>query len=209
MGVKVRLDVCRRCHAPNLVPSGVDGNGRLVCHRCCGSLRPWTQSLHNNRLAAILAGAALVLYLPAMILPVMGIRQFGLTNEVGLVEGVVALMREGNALLGLILLSCSVFLPLAKIVALLLLSTRGPRIGASRRSHLFHLLEWTGRFSFLDVLLVAVLIAVVKVGDLVTVYMGSGLVAFTAVVFFTLMATWAFDSDTIWSEVDGRKRVKG
>jgi paraquat-inducible protein A len=83
---------------------------------------------------------------------------------------------------------------------LLLLSTRGPRIGAAKRSLLFHIIEWTGRFGFLDVMLVAVLIAALKVGDLVTVYMGPGLTAFALVVSLSLLSSWAFDTDSIWSQ---------
>jgi paraquat-inducible protein A len=161
-------------------------------------LRPWSRSFHNNRLAAVFALAGLLFYVPAMTLPLMGIRRFGLTNEVGLIDGVTSLMHHGSVLLGFVLLVCSVFLPLGKLVGLLILSTRGLSFAEHRRSLLFHLIELTGRFSILDVLLVAVLIAAVKVGDLVTVYPSPGLIAFAAVVLFSLLSAWAFDRDSIW-----------
>jgi uncharacterized paraquat-inducible protein A len=196
--ITAQLHTCHHCHQPNLVPTDTPPTARVHCHRCDAPLRPWTRSLHNNRLAALFAILGLVFYLPAMTIPLMSIRRFGFANEVGLIDGVTALFHHGNLLLGLILLVCSVFLPLGKLVGLLLLSTRGPALSAKPRSTLFHLIEFTGRFSILDVLLVAVLIAIVKVGDLVTVTPGPGLIAFAAVVLFSLLAAWAFDPDAIW-----------
>ncbi len=199
-----QLEVCRHCHQPNLIPTPIPSGARVKCRRCADSLRPWSRSLHNNRLAAILAGAGVIFCIPAMTLPLMGIRKLGFTSEMGLVEGVISLMHHGNTVLGLILLACSVVLPIAKITALLLLSTRGPQLSAHKRSWLFHAIEWSGRFSVLDLLLVAVLIAALKVGDLVTVYPGPGLVAFALVVFLSLVASWSFDPDSIWRDPDDR-----
>lgn len=196
----VYLETCRHCHHPNLVRTDVRPGARVLCWQCGDSLRPWSKSLHNNRLAAILAAAGLVFCIPALTLPLMGIKKLGFSNEMGLVEGVVSIMHHGNPLLGLILLVCSVFLPIGKITCLLLLTTRGPQLSAHRKSLMFHIIEWTGRFSVLDLLLVAVLIAAVKVGDLVSVYIGPGLTAFAAVVFLSLLASWAFDPDSIWKE---------
>ncbi len=196
--VVVRLEACRQCHQPNLVPVHTSRAARVLCRRCGNSLRPWSRSLHNNRLAALFAIAGLLFYAPAVTLPLMGIRRFGFTSEVGLIEGVTSLMHHGNVLLGIILLACSVFLPLGKLVGLLVLSVQGAAASGRRRSTLFHLIELTGRFSVLDVLLVAVLIAAVKVGDLVSVHPGPGLLAFAAVVFFSLLSAWAFDQDSIW-----------
>ena len=65
---------------------------------------------------------------------------------------------------------------------------------------MFHFVELTGRFSVVDVLLVAILVALVKVGDLVTVYVSEGLFAFALMVFLSLLASWAFDPDTIWTK---------
>lgn len=194
----VHLGVCRRCHQPNLMPVEAFATERHLCYRCGSSLRPWSRSLHNNRLAAVFAVAGLAFYVPAMSLPLMGVRRFGFTNDVGLIEGVTSLMHHGNFLLGVLVLFCSVFLPLGKLLGLLLLSTRGLSFGEHRRSAVFHFIELTGRFSVLDVLLVAVLIAVVKVGDLVTVHMGPGLIAFALLVAFSLLAAWAFDPNSIW-----------
>ena len=131
--IMAQLEICRHCHQPNLIPVPVPAGARIRCRRCADSLRPWSKSLHSNKLAAILAGAGLIFCIPALTLPLMGIRKLGFTSEMGLVEGVISLMHHGNTVLGIILLLCSVVLPLVKIVALLLLSTRGPLLSAHKR----------------------------------------------------------------------------
>jgi paraquat-inducible protein A len=206
--VDVQLEVCRHCHQPNLVPARIPAGAKVLCWRCGDSLRPWSKSLHNNRLAAVFAAAGLLFCLPAMTLPLMGIKKLGFSNEMGLVEGVMSLFHHGNPILGLLLLFCSVILPIGKNVGLLLLSTRGPQLSAHKQSTLIHVIEWTGRFSVLDLLLVAVLIAAVKVGDLVSVHVGPGLIAFAMVVFLSLLASWAFDPDPIWKVVHDREPEK-
>jgi len=62
----------------------------------------------------------------------------------------------------------------------------------------YRLVEWTGRWGMLDVLLVAILVAVLKLGDLMTVSAGPGLLAFTACVTLSLFAAASFDPHGLW-----------
>ena len=62
----------------------------------------------------------------------------------------ISFSRQHSARAARRLLLCSVVLPIAKIAALLLLSTRGPQLSAHKRSWLFHAIEWSGRFSVLE-----------------------------------------------------------
>jgi len=97
--VDVQLEVCWRCHQPNLVPVGVQRGHRVLCWRCGSRMRPWSQSLHNNHLAAAFSAAGIVFYLPAITLPLMSIKRFGFVNDIGLVDGVTALMHHGDFVL--------------------------------------------------------------------------------------------------------------
>lgn len=198
MEVTVQVETCKHCHHTNLVPTDLRPGSRVLCWKCNDSLRPWSKSLHNNKLAALFAAGAILFYIPAMTIPMMGFKKFGFSNEVGLVEGVVSLIHHGNVLVGTVLLLCSVFLPLGKVAGLLILSTKGVALSAHKRSLLFHIIEWTGRFSVLDLLLVGVLVAIIKIGDMVSVFVSPGLFAFAMVVFLSLLSSWAFDPETIW-----------
>jgi paraquat-inducible protein A len=149
----------------------------------------------------------LTLFIPAMTWPIMGIRKLGFTHQTGLIDGMIALIRDGDVLLGVLLIVCSFFLPVGKLIGLLLLTTRGRLLAPQARFRLIRAIEWTSRFSVLDLLLVAILIAVVKVGDLVTVHVGPGLLTFAAVVFLSLLSGWAFDHDSVWKASDERSNA--
>ena len=88
---------------------------------------------------------------------------------------------------------CSVVLPLGKLGALLVLSAGGLHLRHHHRALTYHLVEWTGRWGMLDVLLVAVLVAVLKLGDVVEVSAGPAALAFTSCVVLSLLASAFFD----------------
>ena len=89
-------------------------------------------------------------------------------------------------------------IPLTKLVALLILAGGGRTLGDEHRALTYHLVEWTGRWGMLDVLLVAMLVAALKLGDIVNVTPGPGVIAFAAVVLMSLLAAASFDPHSLW-----------
>jgi paraquat-inducible protein A len=115
-----------------------------------------------------------------------------------ILESGMELLFHGEVFIGITVLLCSVVFPLAKLTGLLLISTSH---GWMKREHLartWHAVELVGRWGMLDVLLAAVLVAMLKLGDLVTVEPGPGLVAFTACVGLSLLASAFFDPHALW-----------
>ncbi len=191
-----RLRSCPHCGLVQLLPA-VPAGMRACCARCAGGLRSAARSGTSGSRTAAIATAALVLYPLAVTLPLIGIEKFGHTQESSVLEGVTALLAHGHVLVGMIVLLCSVILPLSKLAALVVLST-GRGLGHRHRALTYRLVEFTGRWGMLDVLLVAVLVAVLKLGDLVTVSAGPGLLAFTACVALSLLAAASFDPHGGW-----------
>ena len=150
----------------------------------------------NSRTAAI-AVAALVLYPLAVSLPIIEIQKFGHQHEASILEGVSTLLSRGHLVVGLVVLAASVVLPLLKLAALLVLSA-GRALGHRHRALTYRMVQWTGRWGMLDVLLVAILVAVLKLGDLVEVSVGPGLLAFTSCVALSLLAAAFFDPHSLW-----------
>jgi paraquat-inducible protein A len=138
------------------------------------------------------------MYPLAMTLPVMSVERFGHRHEAGILEGTTQLLAGGHFLIGLVVLVCSVVIPLLKLLALLGLSTGGGFLIHEHRALTYHLVEWTGRWGMLDVLLVALLVAFMKLGDLVEVHPGPGAAAFLSVVLLSLLAAAAFDPHRLW-----------
>lgn len=187
------------CHCCGLIQS-VEGLAEgAACHRCETRLSDRT-SHRDNQLAAAAAAAALVLYFPAVTLPFLRIERLGQSYEDSLLGGVGTLFREGHLLIGGIVLAFSVVLPLVKLAAILSLSLRREWLPLRHRGLTYRGVEHLGRWGMLDVLLVAVMIAFVKLGNLVTFGAGPGLVMFATFVVVSVLASVVFDPHALWDD---------
>jgi paraquat-inducible protein A len=193
------LAACPCCGLIQQVPAVAKGQ-RLSCGRCHTRLgHPAGRRRATERTAA-LALAALFIYPVAISLPIMRVERLGVVRDASVWSGGVALLSDGQVLVGAVVLLASVVLPLAKLMGLFVLSggalAHRPRTAALT----WHLVEWTGRWGMLDVLLVAVLVAVVKLGQLMELSAGPGALAFTACVALNLAASASFDPHSLWDE---------
>lgn len=191
----MRLSSCHCCGLAQRLPP-VPSGWRPVCGRCGATLRH--VSRRRNDWTQALALAALCLYPPALLLPMLHLERLGHSQDSSLLAGVVTLWSDGHWLLGTVIFLFSVLLPLAKLVALWQLA--GPALRARRRAGWYHLVEFVGRWGMLDVLLVAVLVAFVKLGDLVIIAPGPGLLAFMAMVLLSLLAGLVFNPLLMWED---------
>jgi len=143
--------------------------------------------------------AALSLYLPAVLLPILEIEKLGHHHTTSLLGGTIDLLLHGSFFVGCIVLLFSIILPLVKLLALLELSW----MGLTRRQHrawTYRLVELAGRWSMMDVLLLALLVTMVKLGDLVAFRLGPAVLAFVLCVVMSMVASIMFDPHAIWEE---------
>lgn len=171
---------------------------RLRCARCLSRLSgPLARRRRNDRVAA-LALAALLLYPLAIGLPIMRIERLGAVREASVWSGGLDLLADGQVFVGAVVLLCSVVLPAVKLLGLFLLAGAGVGLHPRLRTGTFHLVEWTGRWGMLDVLLVALLVALVKLGGVMELSAGPAALAFTACVLLNLAASASFDPHALW-----------
>jgi len=173
---------------------------RVRCARCHCGLRKRSVALRSNSRTAAVALSALLLYPLAVTMPMIRVERFGHRHDASILEGVATLLSSGHVVVGLVVLLCSIVLPLGKLMGLLILSAGG---GLMPRRHLaltYRVVEWTGRWGMLDVLLVALLVAALKLGDLVEVTARPAALAFTCCVLLSLLATACFDPHGLWPE---------
>lgn len=189
-----RLQSCSCCGLIQQVPPYGPGHAAF-CGRCNTRLR---NPGRRNAGSAILALAALILYPVAITLPMLRIEQLGHETHNSLLGGVIALITEGYWFIGLIVFLCSVVLPPAKLATLWVLAQLDPSHPGEHRARLFRIVEAIGKWSMLDVMLVAVLVAFVKLGDLVEIEAGPGMVAFAVMVIFSLIAGLLFNPHAMW-----------
>lgn len=149
--------------------------------------------------------AALLLYVPANIYPILKMDLYGAHSENTVWEGAMTLFRRGETLVALVVFLASIVIPFLKLLGLFALVVtarfRSKRARA-QRTFVYRAIEVIGPWAMLDVFLLAILVALVKLGELATVVPGPGLFAFTAVVVLTILASASFDPTLIW-EPDG------
>jgi len=172
------------------------------CFRCGSFLtaRRGTGSVH---VTAALSLAALALYVPANIYPILRMTLYGAESDNTIWDGVVGLARHDQWGVAAIVFMASIVIPLLKLAGLFFLvaSVRW-RFGRRLRTRtaIYKFIDRVGPWAMLDVFLLAILVALVKLGQLATIVPGPGLLAFTAVVVLTLFASSAFDPRLIWEE---------
>ena len=169
---------CPRCKA------------RLYARKPAALLRSWTFLL-----------SAMALYIPANFLPIMQTESlFGWQSDT-IMSGVVFLWKTGSWPLAIIVFVASIVVPLLKMIALLviLLAVQtGVRVHCTDLTRLYRVLELVGRWSMLDIYVVAILVALVQIQLLASVTPSNGALAFGAVVVLTMLATMSFDPRLIW-----------
>jgi len=177
------------------------GHGQRACCSRCRTIVARAHDPKARSRVIALATAALVMYPAAMALPVLELERLGHRSEATIWSGALELLKEGSIAVGVIVLVCSIIIPAIKLTGILLLCTRLEWFERHHRAAAYHAIEWLGRWGMVDVLLVAVLVAAVKLGTWVNVSPGPGAAAFAAVVVLSMLASAVFDPSQIWEEV--------
>jgi paraquat-inducible protein A len=186
------------CHTCGLLVRLAPGR-HAHCPRCGTAVHLRKTNSIRNTWALLLS--AIAMYLPANVLPIMSVVSLGSTQSDTIMSGVIYFLKHGDWPLALIIFVASVLVPLLKMLALiyLLLSVqRRSPLRRNQRTRLYRLTELVGRWSMVDVFVVALLVALVQVGNLATIEPAAGAVAFASVVILTMLAAMAFDPRLIW-----------
>jgi len=194
------LLVCETC---GLLSHSRTHEHHPLCERCGAALHERKPNSIQRTWALLIAAA--VLYIPANVLPVMVTGSFLGTQEDTIMSGVVYLWISGSWPLALLVFFASITVPLLKLIAiaLLLISTQlRMRWAIEQRAKLYRIVEFVGRWSMLDIFVVAILAGLVQIQSLATVEAGAGAVAFGSVVVLTMIAAMSFDPRLMWDAME-------
>ncbi len=178
---------------------------KLHCPRCNYLLhRPRTQSVART-FALSLTG--LFLLLPANLLPTVGVKILGNTHDGTLLSGVVTLFNEGMWAVSLIVFLSSILFPMLSIILSLLISghlyfNRGNRHLNQWLRTLQHIEEW----AMLEVYLLGIIVACVKLASMAELKFGFGLSAFVLLLLVTVTLANNFDSMLFWQQIEILKK---
>ena len=193
---------CVHCGQSQLLPK-IPIGCRATCVRCNETLRQHAPRGVQRTIALSLA--ALVLYIPSNTLPILSISQMGHRSESTIWSGVVELWKTGTPGIAVLVFLCSILIPLFKILGLLYLCTSYQIHSPRKYSSILRFISVIGRWSMLDVFLVAIFVAIVKLGTFASIQTELGIVAFSGVVVLTMLASTNFEPQLLWLQQDVKK----
>ncbi|MCW8357392.1 PqiA/YebS family transporter subunit [Marinomonas pontica] len=173
------------------------------CNRCGHSVYSRRPRSINTTVALLVA--SLVMYIPANVFPIMQTTFLGSTEPSTIMGGVLLLWSLGSYPVALIILFASVVIPIAKVLSLgwLCWQSRYPsRRLTKQKITLYRLTELVGRWSMIDVFVVAILTSLVQMGNFMSILPGPAVLSFTAVIVLTMLAAMAFDPRLLWDKDD-------
>ena len=193
------LMVCHECHQLNRATPCIEHQHCSRCGRVCTCAGPTA-----SRAPALLLITAALLYLPANLLPIMTVRMLGNRTPDTIMSGVVTLAKHGMFPIAAVVFIASILVPT--------FAGRDRHVADFRYRHhpmsprqrilVFRFIEWIGRWSMLDIFVIAILVAIVNFGSLASVEAGFGAVAFASVVILTMLAAITFDPRLIWDNTE-------
>ena len=201
-GVVIRLVACEDCdllHRLGEVPEG----GAANCRRCRGLLRRRPRNGLEHTLALALAAA--VLFVVANVFPFLAFEMKGRITETTLVSGVVDLYNQGKQEIAILVLFTIVVAPLCQIALLLwvLLPLRWNRV-PWQLPHAFRLLRHVQPWSMMEVFIIGILVAIVKLMGMATIVPGLALWSFVLLMLALAGAVSSFEPEAVWERLEAR-----
>ncbi|MGB1128663.1 MAG: paraquat-inducible protein A [Haloferula sp.] len=201
------------------LPSGFAAEQGLASCHTCGRLSPVSEErcprcdtpLHLRKPQSLsrtwaLLIAAILFYVPAMSLPVMNVSGIGGGENSTILSGVITFWQMKSYPVAIIIFTASVLIPILKILALgwLCLAASGVIGGSSKALTVtYHITELVGRWSMVDVFVVAILACLVRLGSVMTITPGPAALSFAAVVILTMFSAMSFDPRLLWDQRRG------
>lgn len=171
------------------------------CSRCGARVK--SRRLNSIRRTWAFLFIGIVAYFPANLLPILNTESFvGNTNDT-IISGVFSLISDGSVAVAFIVFFASIVIPVVKFIAIagLVLSLQYSWDMSEHAKHRLHTLtELIGRWSMIDVFVVAVLVALIQLGAIITVTAGMGINAFAVSVIFTMLAASSLDPRLLWDK---------
>jgi paraquat-inducible protein A len=194
------LLLCLDC---GMVARAVPGGDEQDCPRCGAPLH--FRKPDSIRRAWAFLIAAMILYIPANALPMMETGSLFGAQQDTILSGVAFLWTTGSWELAVVVFIASIVVPLAKIIALVLLLVSvqlRSQWQPQQRTRLYRLIELAGPWSMLDIYVLTILVALVQIKALATIRAGPAALAFGAVVVLTMLAALSFDPRLIWDPLE-------
>ena len=188
---------CKNCHKMYEKENFND----FVCTRCNHMVRKRIKNSLQVSLALTIC--AILLYIPAMVYPIMEVTRLGVKIESTILEGVISFLGQGSYFIAIVVFTASVIIPMIKLVGLLFIFISlkiNVKMHNNRKILIFKFVEAIGKWSMIDIYVVALLASIVQLDEIFNIKGGIAATSFALMVILTMIAANRFDTRIIWDE---------
>lgn len=187
---------CTVCHK-------LSSNQSTHCPRCDTGLHIRTPNSLQVTLGFLIT--AILFYIPANLFPIMTTELLGDKSPSTIIGGVVLFVEHGSYFIAVIIFTASVVVPIAKMAAIFWLcysASSQRKLNHYELTRLYRMTELVGKWSMIDVYVVAILVALIQVTGLMSIQPGIAASAFATVVILTMIGAQKFDVRLIWDKLE-------
>ncbi len=190
------------CHDCGMVSGPYEEHDKPHCTQCGTEIEFRKPDSYNRTWALLIA--SIIFYIPANLLPVTLTTTLGKTEGQTIMEGVIYFMQAGEWPIAAVIFTASIVVPTVKILILILLLLTSQKQSTWRpqdRARLYQFTEFVGRWSMVDIFVIAILVALVRLGTIANIDAGTGAIFFAGVVILTMLSAHYYDPRYIWDNV--------
>lgn len=194
-----QIELCTACNYSFSHADIKSRCGHQYCPRCDSRL-DISDSIKLQRTWATLIAGIIMLF-PANLLPISGVYLTGALSEDTLISGVISFISMKSYFVAFVVFFASIFVPISKIFIMLYLLASVHfkwQHSIKWQMRLLHLVHFVGRWSMLDLFVLALMMSLVTRGEIINFTVGPAAFYFGAAVFLTMISTSQFDSRLIW-----------
>ena len=195
--------LCTACNYTFAEQKTKHEHGHSICPRCVSYLDTSDAIKLQRTWAALIAG--IIMLFPANLLPISGVYLTGTLSEDTLISGVISFIEMKSYFVAFVVFFASIFVPISKIFIMLYLLASVHfkwRHSIKWQMRLLHIVHFVGRWSMLDLFVLALMMSLVTRGQIINFTVGPAAFYFGAAVFLTMISTAQFDSRLIWKIYD-------
>ena len=188
---------CKNCHKVYEKENYED----FICTRCKHKV---TRRIKNSlQVSLALVICAILLYIPAMVYPIMEVTKLGVQIESTILEGVISFLNMESYFIAIVIFTASVAIPMIKLVGLLFIFISlkiNIKMENKTKNLIYKFIEAIGKWSMIDIYVVAILASIVQLDEIFNIKGGIAATSFALMVILTMIAANRFDTRIIWDE---------
>ena len=195
-GRDIGLCICANCKKVNVLAN-------KLCQRCNEPLQTRDESSLQKSWALLITAA--ILLIPANLYPITMLTNQGKITHDTIFSGILHAVHSDMVPIAIILFIASILVPWLKIIGLATyLSAISFNLPISKRKLMvgFHIIEWIGRWSMLDLFVISLTVALVNMGQLLDARPGPAATAFALVILLTQLAAKVLDTRLLWDRLE-------